>query len=46
MKKLLCLLFVVVICALASPRVGAQATSVSEQKIDELVNEVRQLRLE
>ncbi len=46
MKKLFCLLFVVAVCVLASSATFAQTTAVSEQKFDELVNEVRQLRLE
>ena len=46
MKKLFYLLFVVVVCTLASSSTFAQTTVVSEQKFDELVNEVRQLRIE
>lgn len=46
MKKLFCLLFVVTLFVLVSPSVFAQTTAVSEQKFDELVNEVRQLRIE
>jgi chromosome segregation ATPase len=46
MKKLFCLLFVMTICMLASPSTFAQTTGVTERKFDELVNEVRQLRLE
>lgn len=46
MKKLFRLYFAVAICVLASSGAFAQTTAVSEQKFDELVNEVRQLRLE
>lgn len=46
MKRLFCLLFVVVVCSLASSPTMAQTTAVSDQKFQELVNEVRQLRLE
>lgn len=46
MKKLFCLLFVVAICVLASSNAFAQTSAVSERKFDELVNEVRQLRIE
>lgn len=46
MKKLFCLLFVVAICMLASSSAFAQTTAVSDQKFQELVNEVRQLRIE
>lgn len=46
MKKLFCLLFVVAVCTLASSSTFAQTTSVSDQKFQELVNEVRQLRIE
>ncbi|MBL8206139.1 MAG: hypothetical protein JNM09_18030 [Blastocatellia bacterium] len=46
MKKRFCLLFVVAVCVLASSATFAQTTAVSEQKFDELVNEVRQLRIE
>ena len=46
MKKLFCLFFAVAICVLASSGAFAQTTAVSEQKFDELVNEVRQLRIE
>ena len=46
MKKLFCLLFTVTFCTLASSAASAQASGVSEQKFQELVNEVRQLRLE
>ena len=46
MKKLFRLLFVVALCGLASSHAFAQTTMVSEQKFDELVNEVRQLRIE
>lgn len=40
------LLFAVMICGLASSNAFAQTTVVSEQKFDELVSEVRQLRIE
>lgn len=46
MKKLFCLLFVVAFCTLASSNTFAQITAVSDQKFQELVNEVRQLRIE
>ncbi len=46
MKKLFCLLPVVAICMLASSRTLAQTTAVSDQKFQELINEVRQLRAE
>lgn len=46
MKKRFCLLFVVAVCVLASSATFAQTAAVSEQKFDELVNEVRQLRIE
>jgi DNA repair exonuclease SbcCD ATPase subunit len=46
MKRLVCLLFVVAVCALVSPHTLAQTTAVSDQKFQELVNEVRQLRIE
>ncbi|HEX4945362.1 MAG TPA: hypothetical protein VFZ34_01700 [Blastocatellia bacterium] len=46
MKKLFCLLFVVAVCTLALPITFAQTTAVSDQKFDELIKEVRQLRLE
>ncbi len=46
MKKWFSLLFVVALCVLASSSVVAQTTVVSEQKFEELINEVRQLRLE
>ena len=46
MKTLFNLFFVVAICVLAWTSTFAQTTAVSEQKFDELVNEVRQLRLE
>lgn len=46
MKKLFCLLFVVTFCALVSSATFAQTTAVSDQKFQELVNEVRQLRAE
>lgn len=50
MKKsiLLSLLFAVTICALASSKASAQTVSspLSDQKFQELVNEVRQLRIE
>ncbi len=48
MKKLFCLLFVTAICVLASSKTSAQtvASSISEQKFEELISEVRQLRIE
>lgn len=46
MKKLFRLFFAVAICVLASSAAFAQTTAVSEQKFDELISEVRQLRLE
>lgn len=46
MKKLYCLLFVIAVCLLASSSTWAQTAVVSDQKFQELVNEVRQLRLE
>jgi hypothetical protein len=46
MKKLFCLLFVAAFCALASSSTFAQTTAVSDQKFQELINEVRQLKAE
>ena len=46
MKKLFRLFFAVAICVLASSSTFAQTTAVFEQKFDELVSEVRQLRIE
>jgi outer membrane murein-binding lipoprotein Lpp len=46
MKRPFCLLCVIAICALVSPATFAQTTAVTEKKFDELVNEVRQLRIE
>jgi hypothetical protein len=46
MKKLFCLLFVAAFCVLASSNTFAQTTAVSDQKFQELINEVRQLRAE
>ena len=46
MKKWFSLLFVVALCVLASSSVVAQTTVVSEQKFEELISEVRQLRIE
>ena len=46
MKKSFCLLFLVAVCTLVSSNTFAQTTSVSDQKFQEPVNEVRQLRIE
>ncbi len=46
MKKWFSLVFFVAISVLASSSTTAQTTAVSEQKFEELISEVRQLRLE